>query len=87
MSAFLRVVWLVLRKDLTVEVRSLEIVSTTLFFAVSCVLFFAVAALLWMLIPFWEIKRRSDSGPRPMTVVGIAAVTFVIVMTVWGYLL
>ncbi len=43
MSAFLRVVWLVFRKDLTVEVRSLEIVSTTLFFAVSCVLFFAVA--------------------------------------------
>ena len=43
MSAFLRVVWLVLRKDLTVEVRSLEIVSTTLFFAVSCVLFFSVA--------------------------------------------
>ena len=43
MSAFLRIVWLVLRKDMTVEVRSLEIVSTTLFFAVSCVLFFAVA--------------------------------------------
>jgi heme exporter protein B len=42
-SGFLRVVWLVLKKDLTVEVRSLEIVSTTLFFAVSCVLFFSVA--------------------------------------------
>ncbi|HLE56557.1 MAG TPA: cytochrome b N-terminal domain-containing protein [Rhodothermia bacterium] len=50
------------------------------------VLFFAAAALLWMLIPFWELRRRSDSGLRPMTVVGIAAVTFVIVMTVWGYL-
>ncbi len=43
MSRFLRVAWLVLRKDLTVEMRSLEIVSTSLFFAVSCVLFFAVA--------------------------------------------
>jgi len=42
-SAFLRVAWLVLRKDLTVEMRSLEILSTSLFFAVSCVLFFAVA--------------------------------------------
>ena len=40
---FARVVWLVLRKDLTVEVRSLEIAYTTLFFAVSCVLVFAFA--------------------------------------------
>ena len=65
MSAFLRVVWLVLRKDMTVEVRSLEIVSTSLFFAVSCVLFFAVAfvqegralegaaaGILWIAIAF-----------------------------------
>jgi hypothetical protein len=40
---FLRTVWLVLRKDLTVEVRSREIAYTTLFFAVSCVLVFAFA--------------------------------------------
>ncbi len=43
MRQFLRVAWLVLRKDLIVEIRSLEIVSTSLFFAVACVLFFAVA--------------------------------------------
>lgn len=43
MSRFLRVAGLVLRKDLMVEMRSLEIVSTSLFFAVSCVLFFSVA--------------------------------------------
>ena len=30
-GGFLRVAWHVMRKDLTVEVRSLEIVSTTLF--------------------------------------------------------
>ena len=35
--------WLVLRKDLTVEVRSLEIAYTTRFFAIACVLFFAFA--------------------------------------------
>jgi heme exporter protein CcmB len=40
---FARTVWLVLRKDLTVEVRSGEIAYTTLFFAVSCVLVFAFA--------------------------------------------
>jgi heme exporter protein CcmB len=64
-SGFVRVAWLVLRKDLTVEVRSFEIVSTTLFFAVACVLFFAVAfvqegraldgaaaGILWIAIAF-----------------------------------
>jgi heme exporter protein CcmB len=62
---FARVAWLVLRKDLTVEVRSLEIAYTTLFFAVSCVLVFAfalvregrapedgAAGILWISIAF-----------------------------------
>jgi heme exporter protein CcmB len=62
---FARVVWLVLRKDLTVEVRSLEIAYTTIFFAVSCVLVFAfalvregrapedgAAGILWISIAF-----------------------------------
>ena len=62
---FARVVWLVFRKDLTVEVRSLEIAYTTLFFAVSCVLVFAfalvqegrapeggAAGILWISIAF-----------------------------------
>ena len=40
---FARTVWLVARKDLTVEVRSLEIAYTTLFFAVTVVLAFALA--------------------------------------------
>ena len=62
---FARAVWLVLRKDLTVEVRSLEIAYTTLFFAVSCVLIFSfalvqegrapedgAAGILWISIAF-----------------------------------
>jgi heme exporter protein B len=62
---FLRTVWLIVRKDLTVEVRSREIAYTTLFFAVSCVLVFAFAlvregvppqgasaAVLWIAILF-----------------------------------
>jgi heme exporter protein B len=40
---FGRVALLVFRKDVTVEVKSLEMVATTLFFAVSCVLVFAFA--------------------------------------------
>jgi heme exporter protein B len=42
-AAFFRVAALVMRKDLTVEVRSREIIYTTIFFAVSCVLVFAFA--------------------------------------------
>jgi heme exporter protein CcmB len=38
-----RTVWLVARKDLTVEVRSLEIAWTTLFFAVTTIMAFALA--------------------------------------------
>jgi heme exporter protein B len=40
---FLRVAWLIVRKDLAVEVRSRELLYTTVFFAVSCVLVFAFA--------------------------------------------
>jgi heme exporter protein B len=60
-----RVVWLIVRKDFTVEVRSREILYTTLFFAVSCVLVFAfalvregkpmedaAAGILWIAVAF-----------------------------------
>jgi len=62
---FLKTAWLVMRKDLTVEVRSREILYTTAFFAVSCVLVFAfalvregrpledaAAGILWIAIAF-----------------------------------
>jgi heme exporter protein B len=62
---FLATAWLVLRKDLTVEIRSLEIVLTTLFFAVSAVMVFAfalvnegrapedgAAGILWIAVSF-----------------------------------
>ena len=62
---FLRAAWLILRKDLTVEVRSREIAYTTIFFAVSCILVFAfalvkegkppedgAAGILWIAIAF-----------------------------------
>ena len=65
MSEFLRVAWIVMRKDFTVEVRSREILYTTVFFAVSCVLVFsfalvregkpmedAAAGILWIAISF-----------------------------------
>ena len=65
MQDFFRVAWHVMRKDLTVEVRSREILFTTLFFAVSVVLVFSfalvregrapddvAAGILWVAISF-----------------------------------
>lgn len=65
LAQFFRTAWLVMRKDLTVEVRSREILYTTTFFAVSCVLVFAfafvrdgraledgAAGILWIAIEF-----------------------------------
>jgi heme exporter protein CcmB len=62
---FFKIAWLVMRKDLTVEVRSREILYTTAFFAVSCVLVFSfalvkegraledvAAGILWIAIAF-----------------------------------
>lgn len=62
---FLRVALLVLRKDLAIESKSWEILTTTLFFAVACVLIFAfafvregraledaAAGILWIAIAF-----------------------------------
>ena len=65
MRRFFQVAWLVMRKDLRVETRSWEMVSTTLFFAVSCVLVFsfafvrggraiegAASGILWIAVAF-----------------------------------
>src|SRR5512146_833571 len=62
---FFKIAWLVMRKDLTVEVRSREILYTTAFCAVSCVFVFAfalvregrpledaAAGILWIAIAF-----------------------------------
>ena len=62
---FGRAVWLILKKDLTVEARSREIVYTAFFFAVACVLVFSFAlvregrapegagtAVLWVAVLF-----------------------------------
>ncbi len=65
MSEFFRVAWHVVRKDMTVEIRSKEIILTTLLFAVSVVLVFSfaivregrapdvlAAGILWVAISF-----------------------------------
>jgi heme exporter protein B len=65
MGAFFRVAWLVVRKDIAVELRSWELVTTTLFFAFACVIVFSfalveegravadvAAGILWIAIAF-----------------------------------
>ncbi len=66
MKTFWGVVWIVARKDLAIEVRSRELINTTLFFALSCVIVFAVsfvreagkpvidaaAGIMWVVIAF-----------------------------------
>src|SRR4029077_9230021 len=62
---FFRTAWLVLKKDAAIEAKSWEVLSTTLFFAVSCILIFsfafvregravedAAAGILWIAIAF-----------------------------------
>ncbi len=62
---FLGVAWLVLQKDVAIEAKSLEMLTTTLFFAVSCLLVFsfafvkegtpvqdAAAGILWIAVSF-----------------------------------
>ena len=64
-TMFFKVAWLVMRKDMMVELRTRELLYTTLFFAASCVLVFvfgfvhdgravsdAVAGILWIAIAF-----------------------------------
>jgi cytochrome b6 len=42
---------------------------------------FGLAGLAWMLVPFWPLRQA-----RAMMMVGVAVITFMVVMTVWGYL-
>src|SRR4029450_13764418 len=65
---FARAVWLILRKDLTVEVRSGEIAYTTLFFAVSCVLVFAFALVK-------EGRGPEDGAAGILWIAGMCAAT------------
>lgn len=51
------------------------------------VLFFAVVAIGWLLVPFWEIKVKPDRKIRPMTLIGLIAIIYILIMTILGYIL
>jgi len=47
--------------------------------------FFTVALLLWFLIPLYDVKTKGGRRGRNATYFGLAAVAFLLVMTIWGY--
>jgi len=47
---------------------------------------FMIAGIAWMLVPFWEAKRRADGRPRTVTIIGVMAIIYMLAMTIWGYL-
>ncbi len=49
------------------------------------VLGFGLIALAWLLVPFWEIKARPDRKYKPMAVIGILAIIYIIILTAVGY--
>jgi cytochrome b6 len=50
------------------------------------VLCFGLAGLAWLLIPFWGAARATGRKRRVLTIVGIAAIGYIAVMTLAGYL-
>jgi len=50
------------------------------------VLMFALVGLAWMLVPWLERKVGREETHRPMTVIGIIAIIYIVVLTILGYL-
>ena len=61
---FLRTALLILRKDFAIEIKTLEIVMTTLFFAVACVLVFSFAFVKEGQAPPEGIASLSTGGRK-----------------------
>jgi cytochrome b6 len=66
--------------------QTLKLIPAKVFFMdgeVLGVLSFGLTGMLWLLLPFLEPKR--ESGHRPVTALGIAAVVYLAGMTIYGY--
>jgi cytochrome b6 len=51
------------------------------------ILFFMLIGIAWMLVPFWEMRRGSSGKTtRPMTIIGVSAIVYIVIMTIWGYI-
>jgi quinol-cytochrome oxidoreductase complex cytochrome b subunit len=50
------------------------------------ILGFGLVAIAWVLVPFWEIKAKPGAKYRPMNIIGIIGIIYIIVLTIIGYL-
>ncbi|MDH3217006.1 MAG: cytochrome bc complex cytochrome b subunit [Candidatus Krumholzibacteria bacterium] len=50
------------------------------------ILFFTLVGIAWMFVPLWDLKQRPERRPRPMTVIGVAGIVYIIIFTIWGYM-
>ena len=48
------------------------------------VLFFTIVALLWLIVPFWPGKLKTSS--KIMNMVGVLVIAYIMILTIWGYL-
>ena len=68
--------------------QTLKILPGHIFFIegeVFGVLSFTVIAIIWLLIPFWEFKAKPESKFKPMMIIGLIAIAFILTMTIIGY--
>lgn len=49
------------------------------------VVVFALAGLAWLLVPFWEIRPKPGARLKPMALIGLLALGFIVLMTLVGY--
>lgn len=47
---------------------------------------FTLAALVWLLVPFWESKFAREGKARPMKIIGMVVIIYIIALTALGYL-
>ena len=51
------------------------------------IMFFGVVGVVWMLVPYLKFKNRPKWKIQPLTLIGVVAVLFIIIMTILGYIL
>lgn len=51
------------------------------------ILFFILISTAWLLVPFWERKTKPDRKIQPMTLFGLVAIIYILVMTILGYIM
>jgi len=50
------------------------------------ILGFGILAIAWALVPFWEIKSKPGRKPRPMTIIGMLVIAYILALTIIGYI-